>query len=199
VNHLAHALLGAGDEDLMLGSLMADFLRGSVDPALPRGVRAGIALHRSVDRYTDEHVEVAQARALFRPPMRRYAGILLDIWFDHLLARDWARFGPGSLEDFSDRVRDLLQRRIEEQPQRMQGFVHYLHANGLPAAYRQRAMIDDVLRGVSARLARPNPIAQALPLLEEAARPLERHFEVFFPHLQTWAEGERERLQALIR
>jgi len=183
----------------MLGSLMADFLRGGVDPALPRGVRAGIALHRSVDRYTDAHAEVAQARALFRPPMRRYAGILLDIWFDHLLARDWARFGVGSLGEFSDRVRELLQRRIEEQPQRMRGFVRYLRANGLPAAYRDRAMIDDVLRGVSARLSRPNPIAHALPLLEEAAPPLERHFEVFFPQLQAWAEGERERLQALIR
>jgi len=77
----------------MLGSLIGDFVRGRIDPALPPKVRAGIALHRAIDAYTDAHADVAAARALFEPPFRRYAGILLDMWFDHLLARQWARFG----------------------------------------------------------------------------------------------------------
>lgn len=88
----------------MLGSLIADFLRGAIDPAMARGVRIGVALHRAVDVYTDAHPQVVAARARFAPPYRRYAGILLDMWFDHLLAREWERHGDGSLHDFSQRV-----------------------------------------------------------------------------------------------
>ncbi|MET0226353.1 MAG: hypothetical protein ABW187_07940, partial [Dokdonella sp.] len=111
LNHLAHALLAAPDDDCMLGSLIADFLRGAIDPAMARGVRIGVALHRAVDVYTDAHPEVVAARARFEPPYRRYAGILLDMWFDHLLAREWERYGVGSLHAFSQRVQQLLSRR----------------------------------------------------------------------------------------
>src|SRR6478609_8124795 len=111
MNLLAHALLAGGDDDVRFGSMIGDFVRGAIDPALPDGVRGGIALHRAVDAYTDAHAEVVAARALFEPPYRRYAGILLDVWFDHLLARDWPRHAAGSLHAFSREVQALLRQR----------------------------------------------------------------------------------------
>lgn len=198
MNHLAHALLSAPDEDVVLGGLIADFLRGRVDPALPRGVRLGIALHRAVDVYTDSHAEVAAARARFEPPYRRYAGILLDIWFDHLLARDWTTYGVGTLHEFSARVRELLVRRDAELPESMRGFVRYLLAHDLPERYREPRMIGEVLRGMSTRLSRANPLAEALPVLQGDAAALERHFAVFFPQLLTHARAQRERLDAAL-
>lgn len=194
MNHLAHALLAAPDDGLMLGSLIADFLRGAIDPALPRDVRAGVALHRTVDTYTDAHPQVAAARALFEPPYRRYAGILLDVWFDHLLARDWARYGEGSLHAFSLRVQNLLAQRSAEVPERMQGFVRYMQSKQLPERYRDETVIADVLRGLSSRLSRANPIAEALPVLKERADALERHFAAFFPDLVEHVHNERARL-----
>lgn len=196
MNHLAHALLSAPADDVTFGGLIADFLRGRVDPALPRGVRLGVALHRAVDVYTDSHAEVAAARARFEPPYRRYAGILLDIWFDHLLARDWATYGIGTLHDFSGRVRELLVRRDAELPEAMRGFVRYLLAHDLPERYREPAMIGEVLRGMSTRLSRANPLAEALPILQRDAAALERHFAAFFPQLLDHARAERERLEA---
>jgi acyl carrier protein phosphodiesterase len=198
LNHLAHALLATPDDDMILGSLIADFLRGAVDPAMARGVRVGIALHRSVDVYTDAHPEVAAARARFEPPYRRYAGILLDMWFDHLLARDWTRYGDGSLHAFSQRVQALLVRREAEVPQRMHSFVRYLHAHDLPERYRERAAIADALHGLSTRLSRANPLGDSLPLLEALAAPLEAHFAAFFPDLVAHASAERERLGAVL-
>ncbi len=194
MNHLAHALLGAADADVMLGSLTADFLRGAVDPALPRSVRIGIALHRSVDRYTDAHPQVVAARALFEPPMRRYAGIVLDVWFDHLLARDWAQYAGGSLHAFSQRVQGLIDRRAEELPPRMQGFARYLRAHDLPEAYRDVTMIATALEGLSQRLSRANPLATALPIVQARAAALDRSFAVFFPDLVAEAEREYARL-----
>jgi len=198
LNHLAHALLAAPDDDVILGSLIADFLRGAVDPAMARGVRIGIALHRSVDVYTDAHPEVVAARARFEPPYRRYAGILLDMWFDHLLARGWARYGDGSLHAFSQRVQALLAQRKAEVPQRMHSFVRYLHAHDLPERYREREAIADALHGLSTRLSRANPLAESLPVLETLAVPLEAHFAAFFPDLAAHASAERDRLDAAL-
>jgi acyl carrier protein phosphodiesterase len=191
VNHLAHALLAAPDADLMVGSLIGDFVRGAIDPTLPAGVQAGVALHRAIDVYTDSHPEVVAARALIAPPLRRYAGVLLDIWFDHLLAREWATHGVGSLADFSSDVRALLDARPALLPERMRGFVAYMRTNDLPAAYRDTAMIGRVLHGVSQRFSRENPVAGALPVLLSLDVPLTRHFDAFFPDLKAFAAAQR--------
>jgi len=193
MNLLAHALLAGDDDDVRFGSVIGDFVRGAIDPALPDGVRDGIALHRAVDAYTDAHAEVVAARMLFDAPYRRYAGILLDVWFDHLLARDWSRHAAGSLHSFSREVQALLRQRAAELPPRMRGFAAYTHRNDLPEAYRERAMIGDVLRGLSQRLSRENPLAQALPVIETQAEPIQRHFDRFFPALMAFAQEERRR------
>jgi acyl carrier protein phosphodiesterase len=199
MNLLAHALLASPDAEVMLGSVIGDFVRGRIDPALPPKVRAGIALHRAVDAYTDAHADVVGARALFAPPYRRYAGILLDVWFDHLLARQWARLGEDDLDAFSDRVRDLLAMNATLVPERMQGFVAYLGANGLPAGYRDTAMIGQALGGMSRRLKRTNPLAEALPELVARHAPLQLRFDAFFPELRNFADVERIRLVESMR
>lgn len=194
MNLLAHALFASPDAELMLGSLIGDFVRGGIDPALPPKVRAGIALHRAIDAYTDAHADVAAARALFEPPFRRYAGILLDMWFDHLLARQWTRYGEGTLDDFSDNVRTLLALNRARVPDRMRAFVAYLGAHELPAAYRDTAMVGDALRGMSRRLSRANPLGEALPVLVALHAPLQRRFDAFFPALRNFAALECIRL-----
>jgi acyl carrier protein phosphodiesterase len=193
MNLLAHALLAAPDSELMFGGLIGDFVRGRIDAGLPSQVRAGVALHRAIDVYTDAHPETSGARALFAPPLRRYAGILLDVWFDHLLALDWPTYGEGTLDDFSRRVRDTLDAYRDLVPERMRGFVAYLRANDLPAAYRDEAVIGDVLRGMSRRLSRENPLGEALPSLVALDAPVARHFRAFFPQLQAFAASERDR------
>lgn len=194
MNILAHALLAAPDADRMFGSLIGDFVRGAIDPTLPPGVRAGIALHRSIDTYTDAHADVAAARALFAPPFRRYAGILLDVWFDHLLARQWTRYGEGTLDEFSGNVRALLALNSARVPERMRAFVVYLGAHDLPAAYRDTAMVGNALRGISRRLTRANPLEDALPVLVALHAPLQRCFDAFFPALRNFAALECIRL-----
>jgi acyl carrier protein phosphodiesterase len=192
MNLLAHALLAEPDSELMFGSLIGDFVRGRIDPALPPKVRAGIALHRAVDAYTDTHRDVVAARALFDPPWRRYAGVLLDVWFDHLLAREWHDHGEGALDAFSLRVRGVLGANAPIVPERMRAFVSYLGAHDLPARYRDAAVIGDVLHAMSRRLKRANPLAGALPVLVALDAPLRERFEAFFPDLRAFALTRRE-------
>lgn len=187
MNHLAHALLAGADDGLRLGGVLGDFVRGTPDPALPADVRAGIALHRAIDGYTDRHAEVLAARALFQPPYRRYAGIALDMWFDHCLARDFRRWSSQPLEAFSADLRELLRRHDAVLPATAQRFVRYMQANDLPAGYADPVLLERALSGIGQRLRRDNPLDRMLPVLQALDAPLQGHFEAFFPQVQRFA------------
>jgi acyl carrier protein phosphodiesterase len=189
MNHLAHVLLAGTDEGRRLGGVLGDFVRGTPDPSLPSGVREGIALHRAIDGYTDRHPDVLASRALFEPPYRRYAGIALDMWFDHCLARDFARWSAQPLEGFSTDLRALLHRHHALLPAAAQRFARYMQANDLPAGYADPAVLGRALAGIGQRLSRDNPLDRMLPVLEALDAPLQERFEAFFPQLRRFAEA----------
>jgi len=191
VNHLAHALLAGPNDDVLLGSLLGDFWRGAPDPGWPEGVRAGVVLHRKIDVYTDSHPYVDAARAQFETPWRRYAGILIDIYFDHVLAREWPRHADEPLEAFSARCAGLLERHAAWLPADLNRFAVYFRVHGLFAAYAQRSTIEQVLAGISRRLRHPNPLAQAGPALWALADELDESFARFFPDLNAHARELR--------
>jgi acyl carrier protein phosphodiesterase len=189
MNHLAHALLAGADEGWRLGGVMGDFVRGAPDPSLPSGVREGIVLHRAIDGYTDRHPDVLAARALFEPPYRRYAGIALDMWFDHCLARDFARWSTQPLDGFSADLRELLRRHDALLPATAQRFARYMQANDLPAGYADPMVLGRALSGIGQRLRRDNPLDRMLPVLQALDAPLQERFEAFFPQLQDFVDA----------
>ncbi|HSX62080.1 MAG TPA: ACP phosphodiesterase [Tahibacter sp.] len=191
MNHLAHALLAGSDPDWILGGLLGDFVHGPVPTNLREGVGHGIRLHRAIDVYTDAHPVVVALRGRFVPPFRRYAGILIDVWFDHVLARDFARWSDAPLDVFSDLVNDLLRRHRDELPPNLQRFADYMRRAGLPAAYADSAVVGRALAGVGTRLSRANPLAQALPVLQALDAELRAGFDVFFPDLVAFADRWR--------
>lgn len=105
MDHLAHVVLAGRNPLAVTGALLGDFWRGALDPAWPAALAAGVRLHRRIDTWTDGHPAVLEARAGFDPGFRRYAGIALDVWFDHLLANDFERRAGETLAVVEDRVR----------------------------------------------------------------------------------------------
>ena len=192
MNHLAHALLAGDDDALRLGGMLGDFVRGAPEVDWPADVAAGIRLHRAIDAYTDAHPQVLAAKACLLPPFRRYAGILLDVWFDHLLARDFERWSPVPLEAFSGGLRQLLADHRARLPPGLARFLAYMQANDLPATYARQDVVGRALAGVGQRLRRDNPLADALPVLQASEPVLAGHFEAFFPDLLDFARGWRD-------
>ena len=195
MNHLAHVLLAGDDEALQLGGMLGDFVRGELDPTqFPARVIRGIRLHRAIDSYTDGHPAVLDAKASLPPPYRRYAGIVLDMWFDHLLARDFSRWSAQPLAEYSLHLRQLLQRRDALLPPALRRFGAYMEANDLPAGYADRAVLGRALAGIGQRLTHANPLDSTLPVLVAREGELQRRFEVFFPELRgfvrEWIEGQ---------
>lgn len=187
MNHLAHALLAGDDEDVILGSLLGDFVHGPVPDGLRPGVERGLRLHRAIDMHTDSHPVVAELRAGMAPPFRRFAGILLDIWFDHLLARDFARWCGTPLKHYSSGLRALLHRHHGELPETMQRFLVYMDLHDLPAGYAGIVQVERAITGVGRRLSRANPLGEAVPVLQAQAPRLQQGFDAFFPQLQAFA------------
>lgn len=183
MNHLAHVFLAGTQPQAQLGGLLGDFWRGAPDPHWPHALRAGVMLHRKIDVYTDSHPFVIEARHLFEAPLRRYAGILLDMYFDHALARDWSRYSDEALAALSTHMLDLVAANAAQLPADLLRFAHYMRDHGLFVGYAQRATIERALGGISRRLRRANPLAEAGPELWQRATELDEYFDKFFPQL----------------
>ena len=101
MNYLAHAFLSFGHPEITVGNLISDFVKGKKKYDYPLLIQHGIALHRLIDRFTDDHPVTQQAKEFFRPDYRLYSAVFIDIVYDHFLANDRSLFNEYSLLDFS--------------------------------------------------------------------------------------------------
>jgi len=104
VNFLAHLLLADRARLPLAGAILGDVVRGALPAHMPEPLARSVQLHRQIDAHTDRHPRVVAVRETFGPGARRYAGILLDILFDHVLAHDWRCFADEPLADFAGRA-----------------------------------------------------------------------------------------------
>jgi acyl carrier protein phosphodiesterase len=192
MNYLAHLYLARHDDDAMLAALLSDFVGSSQLEAWPMAQQREIRLHWQVDSYTDGHAAVKALRELFPDGRRRYAGIALDVYFDHLLARDWARFHPEPLDDFSSRVYGLLRAQAERLPERLRRLAPLMISGDWLGSYRQRDSVDLAVRRIATRLSRNGDrLVACLPLLRANEPAVQAGFAAFFPELQQFVERQR--------
>lgn len=193
MNYLAHVWLARHDDEGILGALLGDFVFGqSTLQDWPPPIRREIIRHRRIDRYTDDHPAVVAARALFPDGKRRYAGIVLDVYFDHCLARDWPRWDAVPLTDFTARVYGVLEAYRDILPPRLQTIAPRMAAHDWLGSYRERHNVDAAVRGIATRLSRKGEVLVAcLDDLRTHETAIGNTFEAFFPDLIAAAERLR--------
>ncbi|HEY5718145.1 MAG TPA: ACP phosphodiesterase [Motiliproteus sp.] len=195
MNYLAHLYFADPTPESRVGHLMGDFYSGPIGPELPPAVAEGVVLHRRVDAYTDAHPQVQLARARMQGPLRRYAGIILDIAFDHFLCRHWQQFHAEPLEAFLAQLYTDLELYRGVVPSRMQPVLQRLWQQRWLAHYRELAGVNRALERTAARLSRPSPLVQGGLELERHYAALESDFLVFFPQLITFFQQQRSQLR----
>ncbi|MEE9679661.1 ACP phosphodiesterase [Pseudomonas moraviensis] len=186
MNYLAHLHLGGQRPGQLLGSLYGDFVKGRLQGQFDAEVEAAIALHRRIDVFTDRHPLVDIALGRFNETRRRYAGIVLDVFFDHCLARDWTLYADRPLEQFTADVYHVLSRE-RQLPERLAKIAPHMVANDWLGSYREFEVLEQVLRGISRRLTRPEELAGAMVELRRLYEPLSEDFSLFYPQLQDFA------------
>ena len=189
MNYLAHLHLGGQRPDQLLGSLYGDFVKGRLQGQFAPEIEAGIQLHRRIDVFTDRHPLVDIALGRFSDTRRRYAGIVLDVFFDHCLARDWRLYADQPLAQFTADVYRVLSRE-PQLPERLAKIAPHMVANDWLGSYQEFEVLDQVLRGISRRLSRPEELARAMQELRRLYEPLSEDFRLFYPQLQDFAQSQ---------
>lgn len=172
---------------------MGDFVRGRLSGRFPASIESGIRLHRRVDSFTDRHPAVRRSRRRLPEPWRRYAGIMVDVFYDHFLAREWEAFHPEPLEDFAARVYSTLDAQRDVLDERLKVAAPRLKAHNVLVAYRRMAGVERALSSLSRRLSRPNPLARASEVLGRDDGGLYNDFHAVLPDLERFARDEAAR------
>ena len=195
MNYLAHIYLARYSDNAMLGALMGDFVKPHMGLRFPAETEAEIITHRKVDCFTDNHPIVREAKELFTTPSRRYAGILLDVFYDHLLAIKWERFSDKPLDDFIAHFYELLGRhaRAYALPPNLARAVPYMVEQDWLGSYRDFVGVKVAIDRISTRLSRkPVLLRDGVADLEKHYVELSRGFDAFFPELINFVAGHRQ-------
>jgi acyl carrier protein phosphodiesterase len=196
VNFLAHFHLAWPDRRLIAGGLEGDFHKGPLRGQLDPGIEQGVWLHRAIDAYTDSHLIVDELRRQFPQSLRRYAGILIDISFDHYLTTHWSLYGDVPLNEFNASVYQVL---LEQEAllsadclKMMKRIVDYDVLN----RYHDWNAVTATATRVGERFRRGNPLADIQHELEPLRGQLEASFLAFYPQLLSFSSTARQRLES---
>ncbi|MFD2570376.1 ACP phosphodiesterase [Spirosoma soli] len=186
MNILAHAYLSNRNEGLLIGNFIGDFIKG--DPANPRhklsaDVIAGIRVHRAIDTFTDEHPDVAAVRQLLRPRCHKYAGVAVDVFFDHFLAINFRQLTGEPLHEFTQYFYQTLQRNSARFPVPAIRMLDAMMRYDWLIQYQTAEGIDRSLKGVSRRTVYPSGLDTAIVDFERYYEQIGERFGHFWPEL----------------
>lgn len=196
MNYLAHLYLSGESDEILLGNFIGDYVKGQQYLHYTDEVQKGILLHRSIDSFTDTHPLVREASDFFRPAYGRYAGIVVDVIFDHFLAKYWRYYSPITLRQFAKHVHAVLLSNFFQLPTRVKGFLPFLIQHKRLESYARLDGIQQSLHIMAHRTSLPDQTNQAMAILEENFPQLKELFERFFEELVQYSE-EAYRVQIL--
>ena len=188
MNYLAHLHLGGQQPQQLLGSLYGDFVKGAALEDFSIQAQEAIRLHRRIDAFTDSHPVVRKALERFSVTRRRYAGIALDMFFDHCLASNWEQYADQPLEVFTQKVYGLLEAE-PALPERLAQIAPLMISEDWFGAYRDFPMIGHGLEVISRRLSQPDGLLHAYEELTSLYLPLSEDFKEFYPLLRQYAQS----------
>ncbi len=202
MNFLAHLHLADPDPGLMLGGIVADFARPPELAKLPPEVQDGVRLHRLIDGFTDSHPVVRGSIGCIAEKFHWFSGIIIDIYYDHILAREWHRYSLERLESFAARSYLMLEQLLPYSPDDARDFIRWMIDDNRLVRYGTVEGIEDTLARLSQRIARRIPknamrLEEAMPLLIEKDAHLADDFHAFYPELIAFADRSRRDLTRL--
>ncbi len=196
LNFLAHLHLADPEPGLLLGGIAADFTRPAELAALPPKVQEGVRLHRLIDSFTDSHPVVRGSVARIAEKYHWFSGIIIDIYYDHILAREWIRYSLETLDNFAIRMYGTLEPLLAEAPSEAAGFIRWMIDDNRLVRYSTREGIEDTLARLSRRITTRMPrnavrLDLAMPLLVANDSFLAADFHAFYPELREFAKRAR--------
>ncbi|MBL7963972.1 MAG: DUF479 domain-containing protein [Flavobacteriales bacterium] len=183
MNFLAHLYLSGEDPGVITGNFMGDSVKGRDLQHLQPSVALGVRLHRAIDHFTDTHPLTGTARERLRTHSGRYAGVALDMIYDHLLASSWPEWHAEPLPRYAQRMYHLLQQHSHLMPPRTRQMLPYVVAGDWLGSYAREEGLARALDGLSRRAREADRLKGAEQVLRTHRLAFEDEFRVFLPAL----------------
>lgn len=196
MNFLAHIYLSGDSPERMIGNFIADFIQGNQYKHYSEKIIEGILLHRQIDSYTDSHSVVKQSIRRLQPDFGKYAGVVVDIFYDHFLAVNWSDYAAPDLDQFSKKTYQILEENKSVLPEQVQDFLPYMVSNNWLLNYSKLYGIEKALEGLSRRIAYRVNLQQAVENLQADYHLFQEDFGAFFPEIQEFVKNFLEEKEA---
>lgn len=194
MNFLAHIYLSGDDELVRIGNFMGDTIHGHKPDDFPPLIKKGILLHRAIDSYTDRHPVFRQSTKRLHPTYHHYAGVIVDIFYDHFLAKNFSRYHTTPLADFAQDFYRSLNDNHDALTQRTKNLIPYMVEHDWLTSYATVEGITRILVQMDHRTKNKSGMGHSVNELREFYTEFEEEFTLFFESLQAFAKEKMEEL-----
>lgn len=194
MNFLAHIYLSGEDEGVIIGNFIADGIKGKSYQKFPETIQRGILLHRNIDTFTDQHPIVKQSTARLHQNYGHYSGVIVDILYDHFLAKNWLDYHQVPLEEFVAAFYQLLRDNFAVLPTRIQRMMPYMIADNWLLSYATIPGISKILNQMNVRTKGRAKMNFAVMELEAYYEEFESEFTAFFAELIIFSQQKLAQL-----
>lgn len=188
MNFLAHIYLSGDEEDVIIGNFIADGIKGKRYEKFPPSIAKGILLHRGIDSFTDAHPTVHQSTARLHKNYSHYSGVIVDILYDHFLAKNWSKYSDQPLDEYVQDFYGLLRKNFTILPARIQKMMPYMIADNWLLSYATVEGISKILAQMNVRTKGISKMNLAVAELEEYYDEFEAEFTSFFEELRAFSK-----------
>jgi acyl carrier protein phosphodiesterase len=194
MNFLAHLYLSQNNTNILIGNFIADHIRGNNFLMFSKEIQQGIFLHREIDTFTDAHEIVRKSKRRLHKRYRHYNGVIIDILYDHFLAKNWTNYSAIPLDIYTQGVYNLFTKKATELPVKSQQFITYMIEYDILYNYQFEDGIERVLKGMNNRTKGKSQMDLAIEDLKELSPELENDFTLFFEDLQQFTNQKLKKL-----
>ncbi|WP_299391831.1 ACP phosphodiesterase [uncultured Gelidibacter sp.] len=197
MNFLAHIYLSGDNPSITIGNFIADGIKGKRYEKYPKDIQIGILLHREIDTFTDAHPTVRLSTKRLHENYGHYSGVIVDILYDHFLAKNWSRYSNTPLELYIDDFYETLKAHFTILPLRIQKMMPYMIADNWLLSYAKIEGIQKVLNGMNQRTRNISGMHKATDELQEFYEEFEEEFTTFFEELRAFSTEKLTLLQQM--
>ena len=184
MNYLAHLYLSGPSDGVRLGNFIGDYVKGNRFTRYPTEIRKGILLHRQIDSFMDEHPLSHASAELFRARYTRFSRVIIDVVYDHYLAKNWDKYSDQSLHDFVNEVHKLFITNYFILPPQVRQFLPFLIRSRRMENYKNLSGIEKTLKIMANHTVLPDHSAWAVEQIVKNDDQLQEQFTAFFEDIR---------------
>jgi acyl carrier protein phosphodiesterase len=186
MNFLAHIFLSGKNEFVKIGNFMADGIRGKQFEKYPHEIQKGILLHRAIDTYTDAHPLFRKSTKRLHERYHHYAGVIVDVYYDHFLAKNWSNYSDENIEDYVLEFYQSLHKNYNLLSEKAQYILPYMEKQNWLSSYQTIEGIHQILTQMDRRTKNSSNMRFASEELRVYYTDFENEFTLFFEEIQNY-------------